>query len=441
MRCLFVLAAVLSSMGVESRAQLQPYAAVDRSMVDPLPAKIHLVYGNDIRFRRLSAGAGLSQTRVASVVQDKVGFLWFATQYGLNRYDGYKSKVFKNEPGQPESLSCVYVRSPFMDHTGRLWVGCDKFLDRFVPATETFVHYRIDAETSDQQSTPIERISEDGAGILWLATGRGLYRFDPASPGTVRLVYGPHVFTGGAENRINEAEEDREGRFWVAGVAGLEEFDRKAERVVRRASLRAEIGRFREDKFGIFWMTQRDPACGLAAWNPRTNALRCHSLQFKRRGVPSTAEISEILEDRNGTLWLSSRAGLLKFDRAHNRILRYHNDPFDSESLESDSIIYLYQDQEGNIWTCFQGMEPSFFAERSQLFENFTYQRGSLLDPLVTSIYEDHGGILWIGSMGGLNRIDRGSDKNIASPNVGNEVLAILEDSKGVLLGGTYHRG
>ena len=124
-----------------------------------------------------------------------------------------------------------------MDHGGTLWVGCAKFLDRFVPATETFTHYRIGTETSDQQSAPIERISEDRAGALWLATDRGLYRFDPATGGNARLIYAPRVPSSDAESRINEAEEDREGRFWVSGVAGLEELDRKSGKVVRRAPL------------------------------------------------------------------------------------------------------------------------------------------------------------------------------------------------------------
>lgn len=439
--CRVILLVLALSIASETRAQSGLSPAADRSTVDLLSTKVHLVDGSDIRFRRLPAGAALSQTRVNWVAQDKTGFIWFGTQYGLNRYDGYKSRIFKQEPGHPESLSCAYVRSLFVDHGGTLWVGCERFLDRYEPATETFVHYRIDTGTSDQQGTPIERISEDRAGVLWLATERGLYKFDPAIGGTVQLIYAPHIPASIAENRVNEAGEDREGRFWVAGAGGLEELDRNAGKVVRRVPLHAEIGRFHEDKFGIFWMTQADPACVLATWNPRTNLVRCHSIQYKVRGASSSARLSEILEDRKGTLWISSTAGLLKFDRSHNRVLRYYNHPFDSESLESDWIIHLYQDREGNIWTCFQGTEPNFFSEQPQPFDNFTYPRGSLLDPLVTSIYEDQNGILWIGTMGGLNRIDRHSGQNIASPSIGNEILSLLVDSRGILLCGTYHNG
>ena len=420
-----------------------PFTPGPHSMIDSLPAKIDLVDGNDIRFRRLPSSSGLSQTRVAWVVQDKVGFIWFGTQYGLNRYDGYKSKVFKHDPGRPESLSCVYVRSLFVDRAGTLWVGCDHFLDRFEPGTETFGHYRIFAQGSDQLATPIDRISEDRAGLLWLATSKGLYRFDPKSGQTARYVHDPQDSASIAANRINIAREDREGRFWVASASGMDEFDRNTGKIVRRAPLHAEVSQFHEDRSGIFWMTGGDQSCALASWNPQKDVVKCHSLNYTQRGVPSRVIISEIVEDSTGTLWFSSTGGLLKFDPAHDKIVRYHNNPFDTESLESDNLIFLFQDDEGNIWTCFQVAEPNFFSQRPQPFENFTYQRGSIVNPLVTSIYEDQNGILWIGSMGGLNRIDRRTGKNIVPPGsgVGNEILSILEDSDGALFCGTFHKG
>jgi hypothetical protein len=142
-------------------------APIQANAADPFPDKIDLLDGNDVHFQHLSAGTSLSQTRVAWVAQDKVGFLWFGTQYGLNRYDGYKSKVFKHEPGRTGSLSCVYVRSLLVDRSGILWVGCDRFLDRFDAATETFKHYRIYAETPDELPAPIERISEGHSGTIF----------------------------------------------------------------------------------------------------------------------------------------------------------------------------------------------------------------------------------------------------------------------------------
>jgi signal transduction histidine kinase/ligand-binding sensor domain-containing protein len=413
------------------------------TILDTLSEKIDLVDGNDIRFHRLSAGTGLSQTRVEWAVQDKIGFMWFGTQYGLNRYDGYKTKVFKHEPGRPDSLSCVYIRSLLVDRAGTLWVGCDRFLDRFDPATETFKHYRIYTEISNGLPTPIDRIREGHEGVLWLATAKGLYRFDPTSGQTTRYAHNPDDPSTIAATRVNFAAEDREGRLWVANAGGLDQLDPRTGKVLRRAPIPAEFSEFHEDAFGIFWMTGSGSSCALASWNLETDKVKCHTLDYSLKGIPSKAVISEIVETRNGTMWLSSTAGLLKFDRTNNQVIRYHNNPLDRESLESDNLIFLYQDREGNIWTCFQTAAPNFFSEEPLPFQNFTYERGSLVNPLVTSIYEDHNGILWIGSMGGLNRVDRRAGTNIvpAGSGVGNEILSILEDAKGVLFSGTFHKG
>ena len=285
-----------------ARGDLQPSP-------DSLSEKIDLVDENDIRFQRLSAGSGLSQTRVAWVVQDKVGFMWFGTQYGLNRYDGYKTKVFKHEPNQPDSLSCVYVRSLFVDRAGTVWVGCERFLDRFDPATETFQHYPIYTEISNGLPAPIDLIREDHEGALWLATAKGLYRFDPSSGRSTRYLHNPDDPNSIAANRINVAAEDREGRLWVASGNGLDQLDSGTGKVSRRAPFHAEVSKFYEDKFGVFWMTGGDSSCGLASWNLETDRVKCHTINYSLKGIPLKAVISEIVESRNGTMWLSSTAG------------------------------------------------------------------------------------------------------------------------------------
>jgi len=214
-------------------------------------------------------------------------------------------------------------------------------------------------------------------------------------------------------------------------------------KVLRRVPVHTEISHVHEDQSGMFWMAGGDSPCALASWNPQTDKVKCHTFHYSLKGIPYKVIISGIVETRSGAMWMSSTAGLLKFDRAHGRFIRYHSNPADRESLEADNLISLYEDHEGNIWTCFQTAAPDFFSELPLPFQNFTYQRGSLANSLVTSLYEDHNGILWIGSMGGLNRIDRQAGTNIvpAGSGVGNEILSILEDSHGVLFCGTFHQG
>jgi ligand-binding sensor domain-containing protein len=110
---------------------------------------------------------------------------------------------------------------------------------------------------------------------------------------------------------------------------------------------------------------------------------------------------------------LSSPVGLLKLDKEHEQIVRYRNYPSDNESLASDNVISIYQDNEGNIWTCFQETEPNFLQKGRRHLRTLLISGAVWSTPLVTSTYEDHSGILWLGSMGGLNRIDRRSGKNI----------------------------
>src|SRR5580700_4587028 len=101
-----VLAVVLEAQ-VRAAPQAGPKGTVSAAgeAVEVVP----LIESDDLRFSRLSTAQGLSQTRVAQIVQDDRGFMWFGTQYGLNRYDGYSYKVFTHDPASDTSLSCVYI--------------------------------------------------------------------------------------------------------------------------------------------------------------------------------------------------------------------------------------------------------------------------------------------------------------------------------------------
>ena len=145
------------------------------------PTNPPVIAGTDIRFYRAATGEGLSQTRASQILQDDQGFMWFGTQYGLNRYDGYKFKVFLHDPADPTSLSGVFITALFKDRSGIIWVGCHQFLDKYDPATETFTHYRIQALHATTEQLTIQRISQDSTGLFWLATTHGLFGFNPDS--------------------------------------------------------------------------------------------------------------------------------------------------------------------------------------------------------------------------------------------------------------------
>jgi signal transduction histidine kinase/ligand-binding sensor domain-containing protein len=403
--------------------------------------------GDDIRFSRLSTAQGLSQTQVAQIVQDDQGFMWFGTQYGLDRYDGYEFRVFTHDPARENSLSCVFIHSLFKDRSGTLWVGCDQFLDRFDSVHETFTHYRIDA---GEVGNYVSEISQDRTGVLWLATGSGLFGLNPDTGRTFHYVHDPSNPSSLASNQVRCALEDRTGRFWVADGENLEEFDRESGRVLSRTRLSEGIRAvsFYEDHLGIFWITYitSSSGSGLAALDRSTNRLIPYSIYDQRSGKDIPAGFMAAVEDNSKTLWLSGDgAGLLKLDRERGVFIRYRNYPENPESIAEDRVMSVCGDREGNVWVGLLTSEPNFFrTERAPFMPLVTRSNPrSHGEKIVDAVYEDHDHVLWIATPGALNRINRTSAEftSYQPPGLASDVIAITEDSGGGLWIGTYGAG
>jgi signal transduction histidine kinase/ligand-binding sensor domain-containing protein len=419
------------------------------------PIRMPVVPGNDISFKQLENVRGLSQTRVLQIVQDDQGFMWFGTQYGLDRYDGYKFRVFTPVPGRVNSLSGAYIYSLFKDHAGLLWIGCDQSLERFDPATEKFTHYRIESDAPSRVPLTVVHISQDRTGTLWLATGGGLYGFDPGTGQiTHHYIHDPHNPSSLSSNDLRSTGEDRSGRFWVMGRSNLEEFDRKTGKVTLRASLPEsglDSGSFYEDHLGIFWIVYGSDHGdgGLATFDRTTNKITSFSLYDSSTSKRMRVGVDKILEDESGTLWFASGgAGLLKFDREHGRMISYHNQPENAESIAEDRVIALGKDHQGNIWTAFHARAPNVFSIKRPFFSPLlrpNLSPNSLGEYIVNAIYEDREGVLWVGITGSLLRIDPKSGQYAFFRPSGSwldfDPIAITEDRWGILWVGTVTQG
>jgi len=438
----------ISPMGAQSR--LMPSADSDLQQVhfNAQTVRVNVAEGEDIRFSRLTTNAGLSQTRVAEIVQDDRGFMWFGTQYGLNRYDGYKFKVFTPDASRPDSISGAYIYALFKDRDGMIWVGCGQYLDRLDPVTESFAHYRLEPATEGSPVATVAGISQDRAGILWLSTANGLYGLDPRTGRVARhYSHDPANPLSLSSNNVRSAGEDRKGRFWVADGNRLEQLDRPTGNVTLRVALDSSPREFSfyEDSSGLLWISG---GTELASLDPDSKELTHYTFYDDRSQKALAASVFAVLQDKDGVLWFGTQGvGLLRFDREHRRAIGYRNHADDPQSLAEDRIIALNQDREGNIWVGMHANTPNFFSTKKPSFRPLLSEGvnpNSMGEHLVNFVFEDRRGVLWVATTGALLGLDRGTGKYRSYPPPGgmsNDIVAIAQDLSGTMWVGTIGHG
>ena len=131
-----------------------------------------------LKLKHIGTDAGLSQTNVTCILQDKRGFMWFGTRDGLNRYDGYNFTVYRNKEDDKHSLSNNFVTALLEDRNGDIWVGTwGGGVERFDRRTKTFT--LIDSAFANSF---VNHLLQDSEGNIWICTdGEGLYKIDPAT--------------------------------------------------------------------------------------------------------------------------------------------------------------------------------------------------------------------------------------------------------------------
>jgi two-component system sensor histidine kinase ChiS len=414
---------------------------------------------HDIRFIPFTSTGDSMQSRIwTSVVQDNYGFIWFGTQEGLFRYDGYDLKRYRSERDSSGSLSTDPVPSILKDRIGILWVGTHHGLYKLDPALDTLSHYQH--ETSNSRSLSDDEVTssyEDRSGALWFGTVRGLDRLDRAS-GTF-THYIPNAEDAGSlsHSRVQAIREDRRGNLWVGTEGGLNKLDRTTGRFSRFLhdskdpdSLPQDfVNRILEDRSGTLWIA--------SPFGNEISVLDVETGKFTR--YPFRAEdrshsvvCTGIFEDSGGAIWIGTTdSGLLKLDRDRKRFLRYSREDDDPNSVPHDAAHIAFEDAEGVMWVE-TPVGLSRFRTKQAPFVNYKHHSGdpnTLLDNVVWATHEDSRGFLWIATQDGLQRLDRKTgqftfyrhDSQNANSLSYNKVSAIREDRSGTLWFGTYGGG
>ncbi len=416
----------------------------------------------NIAFARMSLKDGLSQAAVHAIAQDHNGYMWFGTQEGLNRYDGYRFTTFLQDPGDPNSLSHNWIYSLLVDRTGLLWVGTNGGgLNRFDPATAQFQQFNNDPQDADSLSNDrIRALFEDSSGNLWIGTdGGGLNRLDRTRETFHRFQQDPSNPASLSDDRVRSIHEDRDGFLWIGtDGGGLNKFDPRAGTFTRYRHDPGNSNSLSDDRVSSL-LLDKNNALWIGTYQGGLNRFDLEQETFTHfKHSPGDSKslasdrIRHILQDRNGGLWVGTNGGLHEWQPVTGHFERYQHDPTNPLSLSENRVISIYQDQGGVLWVgTYAGMNK--WNATIGFFEHYKNDPGnpaSLSNNVVTSFSESSEAVLWVGTFGGgLNRFDRttGSfqhyrrDQNDPGSLNDNRVMSLLVDRAATLWVGTMQGG
>lgn len=408
-------------------------------------------HSQDLEFQHLSTRQGLSQANVWDIVQDDYGFIWIATEDGLNIYDGYSFTVHRNNPLDSTSISNSNVRCITEDRAGNLWFGTRYGLNFYNHATNKFKKFLYDEDDPNSLSdNDITSVWVDSKNNVWVGTAHGLNLYDHRSK-TFRRFYHDSENPGSlAHNSISSVIEDSRGRLWIATIGGLSllkdnQFDNFFHDPDDPATLSSNrLTTLFEDKEGIIWVGTFDN--GLNKMGPLQTFTRYVGVDNDTKSIGGNY-IYSLTQDKEGNLWVAADGALNKMDKVNGTFKRYSQDQTNEKSLNSNIVTRAFFDINNRMWvgTRFGGVnvhDPGKYPFHHYKYNS--YDRHSLSNNTVTSFEEDKDGNFWVATDGGsLNYFDRKRKKFTNTLNLfsSNKVLAVRKDRKGGLWIGMWAGG
>ncbi len=405
-------------------------------------------WGQSIAFNHLMIEDGLSHNSVLAISQDKQGFMWYGTRYGLNRYDGQRFRVYRREPGDSTSLPENHVMYLHADREGTLWVGTVHGLARYVPETDAFEHIPLQPLYPARQPAIIY-IYTDSKKRLWVATSFGLYLRSGRSFRVLRQK------DGLAGDIVRCIYEDTRGNIWAGTTNGLSKLTESGGQFTI-TSFRQEPGNanslpanyintIAEDRSGRLWLGLQN--AGICLYNPVAHT-------FTPLAPPAIVNnyVRRIMADRAGKMWIGTQEGLSIMDPVSMKGATYQHDPGNKKSLSQNSIHSLFEDNNGSVWigTYFGGVNMiNSYGTAFTTLQHDPLQPG-LSNNVVSGMLEDRQHHFWIGTEGGgLNHYNRQTGRftwyrhrpEDAGSIGSNLVKVILQDKDGNIWAGTHGGG
>jgi signal transduction histidine kinase/CheY-like chemotaxis protein/ligand-binding sensor domain-containing protein len=416
-----------------------------------------------LHFDHLGTAGGLSELNTNCILQDSRGFIWIGTADGLNRYDGYKFKIFRNDTKDPESIGNNYIQDLTEDKDGNIWVATmGGGLNKFDRKTNRFHRYLHNEKNGNSISSDfITKVVIEAPGKIWVATqGGGLNLFDPKTGNWIHYLNNRNDPKSITDNKIRTICKDRKNNIWIGTLDnGLCLFDRKNNNFINfkhlenvKESLSGnKISAIFEDSRHNLWIGTQE--AGLNLYNSVTGTFR-HFVNNQGNSNSLVHNcVQSIAEDDNHNLWIGTEnGGISIYNFSWDQFVSYSHDDVDGSSLSGNSVDVILRDRTGNMWLGIFAGGVNLYKKNKSGFVHYKHNSlpSSLSNDFVLGIFEDDNYNIWVGTDGGgLNMFNlksgkftvykhQDSNKNSIS---GDNILDIKEDDKKNLWIGTWGNG
>jgi ligand-binding sensor domain-containing protein len=363
-------------------------------------------------FTHISVEDGLSQITVSDIVEDNIGFMWFATQNGVNRFDGYnfvQYKKDKNLDGSGPIGDFVYKLAVDRD-SGDIWAASSSGLSRYEHKSDRFIHYPL-IDSQGQQHHFVATVVYDRTGQLWAGTNLGLFKFQETTNSFVHIKFKNNV-----SFRVQDIEQDINGVLWLATNQGL--YGYKAdEPLYTVADLKTvEVTDIELINQNEIWFSTNSK--GIYVKDDTADLKHIIKPLTKLSSELAGRSISSLKQIRNGDIWISTLNGLTITRLEKNPVtinLKHNTDK--AGLLSASHLTRTYESRSGLIWQGTWTAGFSKFDPNSLQFK--TLNAGA--SQSTAGMANDANGNIWFGTPEGLWK--RNSDGKTTGPwTFGNEL-------------------
>ncbi len=384
-------------------------------------------------FKTIDRENGLSNNTVYDIMQDKQGFIWLATQKGLNRYDGKSFKVFAKEPKLSNGLTSNSFFTMVQDKEGIIWIGTDDGLFTYNPATEFFTDIELRDTKGEKIRGAVRSLFIDKMDNIWIAmTDTCLFRMSAERRSTCWSLL-RNMSQG---SQIKSVCSGPDNRIWVAT---------SEDGLIRLIPETGEIKVFHNDVINklsyVFPLGGEALLVGTTGKGALKFNLRRLAFEKMDDIVPGDLTVFTIFKDSKENLWVGTEKGLYGLtSKGTEHFTHISNDKY---SLSGNLVLTVEEDREGGLWIGTFSNGANYYSEFLSQFEKYYPAEGPgrISGHNVSQFQSDGAGGIWIGTEdGGLNRFDIDSKSfsrtKLQSRNI--HSLAMVDDRLWV---GTYGDG